>query len=139
MVTRTRTFLLTGLVVALVLAGVVSRYASEAPDGLERVAADQGIAAQEREHPLADSPLADYTARGVDDARLSGGLAGVTGVVLTLVLGGLLFAALRRRPGRVADGSPGPVPGAGPGAGPDTGAGPGTGPVPGTGPSDVTG
>ncbi len=35
---------LAGLGACLIVAGVLSRFASEAPDGLERVAQDQGIA-----------------------------------------------------------------------------------------------
>ncbi len=61
-----------GLVASLVLAGFVSFYASSNPDGLEKVAADQGIDRQTKEHASADSPLADYGVRDVEDARLSG-------------------------------------------------------------------
>ncbi|MEU9857486.1 energy-coupling factor ABC transporter permease [Streptomyces sp. NPDC047974] len=88
-----------GVVTALVLAGVVSFYASASPDGLEKVAADQGIdaKAEEYEHATADSPLADYGVKGVDSARLSGGLAGVIGVGLTLAVGTGAFWAVRRR------------------------------------------
>ncbi|WP_031007305.1 energy-coupling factor ABC transporter permease [Streptomyces sp. NRRL F-5727] len=88
-----------GVVTALVLAGVVSFYASASPDGLEKVAADQGIdaKAEEYEHATADSPLADYGVRGVDSARLSGGLAGVIGVGATLAVGTGAFWAVRRR------------------------------------------
>jgi hypothetical protein len=86
-----------GLVVALLLAGVVSFYASSSPDGLEKVATDHGITAQARDHDLASSPFADYGTEGVDDARLSGGLAGVVGVGVTLLLAGGLAMVLRRR------------------------------------------
>lgn len=94
---RTRILILAGLLLALVLAGGVSYYASTSPDGLQRVAEDQGIADRATEHDLADSPVADYSVRGVDDARLSGGLAGVIGVVATLAVGGVLFTVLSRR------------------------------------------
>lgn len=90
-------FLLAGLLVALVLAGIVSFYASSQPDGLEKVAADKGINAKEEDHALKDSPLGDYGVQGVDDARLSGGLAGVIGVGVTLLAGGGLFWFVRRR------------------------------------------
>ncbi|MFD4373989.1 energy-coupling factor ABC transporter permease [Streptomyces sp. NPDC058486] len=94
-----------GVVTALVLAGVVSFYASASPDGLEKVAADQGIdaKAEEYEHATADSPLADYGVKGVESARLSGGLAGVIGVGLTLAAGTGAFWAVRRR--RAASGT----------------------------------
>jgi cobalt/nickel transport system permease protein/cobalt/nickel transport protein len=93
----TRALLVAGVLVALVLAGVVSHYASSSPDGLERVAADRGFADTAREHGSATSPLADYGTRGVDDARISGGLAGVAGTVLVLVLAGGVALVLRRR------------------------------------------
>ncbi|WP_246248317.1 PDGLE domain-containing protein, partial [Micromonospora maritima] len=68
---RSWPFLLGGLLVALLLAGVVSNYASSHPDGLDSsllkgctVNADDEItggscpAQQARDHELADSPLA---------------------------------------------------------------------------------
>jgi hypothetical protein len=93
-VSRTRALLLAGFLLALVLAGGVSYYASSEPDGLAEVAADQGIDGTAADHPLAGSPVAGYEVRGVHDGRLSGGLAGVAGVVVTLAIGGLLFRVL---------------------------------------------
>ncbi|GAB3275871.1 hypothetical protein GCM10027589_01250 [Actinocorallia lasiicapitis] len=86
-----------GLLVALVLAGIVSYYASSSPDGLEKVAADKGLNANEEDHSLGDSPLADYGVKGVGNERLSGGLAGVAGVAIVLVAGTGLFWVLRRK------------------------------------------
>lgn len=86
-----------GLVTSLVLAGFVSFYASASPDGLEKVAADNGIDKKAEEHAAADSPLADYGVKDVEDARLSGGLAGVIGVGVTVVAGTGVFWAVRRR------------------------------------------
>jgi cobalt/nickel transport system permease protein len=93
-----------GLVTSLVLAGFVSFYASADPDGLEKVAADKGIDKKAEEHAGADSPLADYGVKDVEDARLSGGLAGVIGVGVTVVAGSTVFWAVRRR--RTNDASP---------------------------------
>ncbi|MFD3872167.1 energy-coupling factor ABC transporter permease [Streptomyces sp. NPDC058623] len=93
----TRAVWLTGLATALVLAGVVSFYASADPDGLEKVAADKGIDAKVEDHAAADSPLADYGVKDVEDARLSGGLAGVIGVGVTVVVGTGIFWSVRRR------------------------------------------
>ncbi|MFF8913891.1 energy-coupling factor ABC transporter permease [Streptomyces sp. NPDC015032] len=87
----------TGLVTALVLAGFVSFYASANPDGLEKVAADQGIDKKTEEHAAKDSPLADYGVKDVSDARISGGLAGVIGVGATIVVGSGVFYVVRRR------------------------------------------
>ena len=98
---------LIGLAAALVLAGIVSFYASSEPDGLERVAEDQGIAEQAGDqagdHGVAGSPLADYRTNGVEDSRISGGVAGVVGVGVVLVLGTAVTWALRRRGGTPDD------------------------------------
>ncbi|MEU0676242.1 energy-coupling factor ABC transporter permease [Streptomyces sp. NPDC006172] len=99
-----RTLWASGLVTSLVLAGFVSFYASASPDGLEKVAADKGIDAKVEEHAAAGSPLADYGVKDVADARLSGGLAGVIGVGVTVVAGSAVFWAVRRR--RTGDASP---------------------------------
>jgi hypothetical protein len=95
----TRRFLLGGLLVALLLAGVGSYYASAHPDGLERVAEQTGFLDSATDHAAGDGPMADYTVRGVDSPRVAGGLAGVVGVLVTLLLaGGLAWAVRRRRP-----------------------------------------
>lgn len=109
--TRTSRFLLGGLLVALLLAGGVSSFASGSPDGLEAVSAKgcttdaQGeitggacVGRGAEEHELADSPFADYALSGVDDAYLSTGLAGILGVLLTFALAVGLFRVARRRP-----------------------------------------
>ncbi|MFF0560561.1 energy-coupling factor ABC transporter permease [Streptomyces sp. NPDC004266] len=86
-----------GVVTALLLAGFVSFYASASPDGLEKVAADQGIDKNVEEHAAANSPLADYGVKGVEAPRLSGGLAGAIGVGATLAVGTGAFWVVRRR------------------------------------------
>lgn len=96
---RTRTFLLGGLLVALLVAGVGSYYASSHPDGLEHVAEKTGFLDSADDHATGDGPMADYSVDGVDSPRLAGGLAGVTGVLVTLLLaGGIGYAVRRRRP-----------------------------------------
>ncbi|CAL9396126.1 hypothetical protein SUDANB95_01353 [Actinosynnema sp. ALI-1.44] len=80
--------------VSLVLAGAVSYFASSDPDGLDFVTEEHGIAEHAQDHPLADGPFADYALGG--DDRFTG-LAGVVGVVLTLVVAGGLFWLLRKR------------------------------------------
>jgi cobalt/nickel transport protein len=87
------------LLVALLLAGVVSTVASSEPDGLSRVAEDQGISRTEKDHAAEDSPLSGYAVRGVGDDRVSTGLAGVLGVGVVLLLGtGLAYVVRRREP-----------------------------------------
>lgn len=92
----TRTLVVVGLVVSLLLAGVVSGWASSNPDGLEHVASQVGFGDTAQDSPTADSPVAGYETRGVE-GRLGGALAGVVGVVLTAVLMGGLLLLLRRR------------------------------------------
>jgi cobalt/nickel transport protein len=109
-VTRGRLFVAVGLLTAFLLAGFVSGYASTAPDGLTKVAQEQGFAGRERAHAFADFPLAGYAVRGVADQRLAGGLAGVIGVAVTFLVGGAAFAAIarlgRRRPAGGRRGAP---------------------------------
>jgi hypothetical protein len=93
----TRVLLVTGLLVALLLAGVLSYYASSSPDGLDRVAEDHGFAGAERPHASDDSPLAGYDTAGIGDERLSRGTAGVVGSLVVLVLAGGLALVVRRR------------------------------------------
>ena len=73
------------LLVALVLAGVVSRFASHDPDGLTKVSEDHGFAHTGKpRHGL----LGGYD-----------GATGIVGVVVVLGLaGGLTYAVRRRRP-----------------------------------------
>jgi hypothetical protein len=94
---RTTGFVLAGLLVALLIAGVGSRYASSSPDGLESAASTTGFADTARDSAAAGSPLADYGVAGVSEGWLSGGVAGVVGVLLVLALAGGLTLLLRRR------------------------------------------
>jgi hypothetical protein len=94
---RTRTLVVVGIAVSLLLAGVLSWYASSSPDGLNRVAQDHGFSVTEGAHASSDSPLAGYGTKGVGDSRVSGGVAGVIGVAVTGVVMGGLVLLLRRR------------------------------------------
>ena len=103
-------FIAAGLLVAAVLAGVVSNFASSSPDGLDKTALngctvdDRGeitggtcMAQQEQAHQTGDSPLADYGIRGIDNEFLSTGLSGILGVAVTFAIGGGIFWLVRRR------------------------------------------
>jgi PDGLE domain-containing protein len=93
---RLAVFVGLGLVVALALAFFVSPQASDEPDGLNRVAIDEGFADREEAHDMEGSPLAGYGVEGVDDDRLGTGLSGVIGVTVTFAIVGGGFLALRR-------------------------------------------
>jgi len=92
-----RAFFATFLLVALLVAGFGSYYASAHPDGLSFVAEKTGFSDQEKSSGTSDGPLAGYRTKGIDDARLSGGVAGVAGCLLVLTLAGGLAWAVRRR------------------------------------------
>jgi cobalt/nickel transport protein len=96
----TRTLVATGVLVALVLAGAVSFYASTSPDGLSRVAADHGLSGTQRPATASTGPLAGYETRGVDNPRFSRGTAGVLGslVVLSLTAGATVVVRRGRGP-----------------------------------------
>jgi cobalt/nickel transport protein len=113
-------FLAGGLLVALVLAGVVSNFASSSPDGLDattlkgctvdgkgNVTGGKCMAQQARDHQMNDSPLAHYGIPGIKNRYVSTGLAGAAGVLLTFGIGaGLFWVARRRGPVSRAGASP---------------------------------
>jgi cobalt/nickel transport protein len=82
---------------ATILAGVVSYYASSHPDGLEKVAEDKGFLETAKDSAVANSPLADYGITGLDNERLSVGVAGVIGVFATALVAILLFKLLTKK------------------------------------------
>jgi hypothetical protein len=88
--------ILVGLAVSLVIAGGISYYASSQPDGFEKSAGEIGFLDTAEDSPLAGSPLAEYGVAGVENDRLSGGLAGVIGVASTAAISFGIFYGLRR-------------------------------------------
>ena len=102
-----RPFLIAGLLVAVGLALIVSGFASSSPDGLQKVAGDKGFLETAKDHLFAGGPLADYAVKGVGNERLSTGLAGLIGVLVTFGLGLAVFALLRTMRSR-SGGGPGP-------------------------------
>jgi cobalt/nickel transport system permease protein len=88
--------LLGGLLLAFLLAGFVSGYASGSPDGLEKVAGDEGFLDSSQDSAASGSPLADYALKGIENERLAGGLAGFLGVLLTIAVGTLIFFVVSR-------------------------------------------
>lgn len=89
-------FLAAGLAVAAVLVLLVAPRASSEPDGLERVAQDEGFSAEAEDHALSDAPTADYGVEGIDDEALGTGVAGLIGIAVTFAIAGGLFLLLRR-------------------------------------------
>jgi cobalt/nickel transport system permease protein len=94
-----RPFVIGGVVATLFVAVVVSQFAAGDPDGLERVAADNGFADRATDHRFAGGMFADYATRGIDNETLSLAVAGLAGVALTLLVGwGLVTASRQVRP-----------------------------------------
>jgi PDGLE domain-containing protein len=93
---RLGAFIAAGLAVACALAFFVSPGASSQPDGLDKVAIDKGFDGKARAHSLDDVPTAGYAVKGVDNERVSTGLAGLIGVTVTFALGTGLFLVVRR-------------------------------------------
>lgn len=85
-----------GLGICVVVAGFVSYYASSEPDGLNKVAADHGFDGAAVDSATASLPTAGYSISGIDNERLSGGLAGILGVLVMAILGFGLFWFLGR-------------------------------------------
>ncbi len=95
-----RGLVVAGGLIAVVVGAVVSQFAASSPDGLERVAIDQGIGAGEGSR-LGTSLFADYATRGLDNESLSLAVAGASGVVIVAAVGfGLLCAVRLGHPGR---------------------------------------
>lgn len=90
-----------GVAVIVLLAGVVSFFASSRPDGLEYVAAELGFLDTASEHALTDLAVADYGASG----GIPVGVAGVAGVAVTIGVAWLVSRAVqpRHQPCRRAD------------------------------------
>ena len=81
---------------------VVSQFAASDPDGLERVAVDEGFLDSAREHAFADGVFADYATAESTMQTLSLAVAGIAGVTLTLLVGYGIVAASRRASMRLA-------------------------------------
>ncbi len=95
--TRMRTVVTTGILAALLVAGVGSQFAADSPDGLDRVAQENGIVGSGT-HLLDSGPFADYATAGIGNAAASLTVAGVAGVALTFLVGyGLLARPWRAR------------------------------------------
>ena len=87
---------------AFVLATVISQFAVDNPDGLEKVAIDEGFIDSGRDHALDSIIFSDYATSGVGNETLSLAVAGVSGVLITLLVGLGLISAARQGRNRVA-------------------------------------
>ena len=87
------TWWIAGYFIALAIT-LVAPFASSSPDGLEKVAEDQGFMDTAKEAPYA--VIADYVFPGVENEALATVLAGVIGVtIIFLLLAGGTYMAYR--------------------------------------------
>lgn len=101
MSTSVRLFTALALAVAVGLATAASPFASSSPDGLEKVAQEQGFLQDGRLAAAQEgAPAPGYAFPGVEDERLATGLAGFTGTLLVFAVGYGLARVVVRRPPR---------------------------------------
>ena len=87
------TWWIVGYFVALGVA-LVAPFASSSPDGLERVAEDNGFMDSAKDAPY--SVIADYVVPGIENEAVATALAGIIGVtVVYLLLAGGTYLAYR--------------------------------------------
>jgi cobalt/nickel transport system permease protein len=96
-----------GLAIAVALAWVVAPLASGDPDGLERVAIDQGFADTATDSPVAGSPLAEYGVDGLAGEQAGTGISGTAGIVAAfsagvVLIGGARWVVMRARASKPA-------------------------------------
>lgn len=92
-----RKLLALGLLLAVVLAGAVSPFVSSSPDGLGKVAEQEGFLDKRETGALQRrAPAGGYVFPGVEPPGPAKALAGVSGALLVGVVG-LGYARLRRR------------------------------------------
>lgn len=89
--------ILFGLAVAIVLAVVLSPFASPWPDGLEKIAEVQGFLEKAEGEPLISSPIPDYAWPTINSEGLATSMAGVSGTLIVFGLGYGLASLIRRK------------------------------------------
>lgn len=86
-----------GLLIAVILALFISPFASQRPDGLEKVAEDRGFIEKAEGKPAINSPIPDYVWPGIKSDKLATSVAGIAGTLIVF-LAGYGIAALLRKP-----------------------------------------
>ena len=79
-------FVLLGLLFAVGLALLLAPFASQFPDGLEKVAEEKGFLDKGEGKEVFHSPIRDYLLPGIKNEKFATGLAGVIGTVLVFIL-----------------------------------------------------
>jgi len=74
------------LIISLILAAMLSQFASSYPDGFEKVAERLGFGGTASPEPVISSPLPNYVIPALGTGRLSTSLAGIIGVLICFFL-----------------------------------------------------
>jgi len=86
-----------GIVAALFLAGIISMFASQWPDGLEKVAENKGFLGKGEVQPPIKSPVPAYEFPGLHNKKLATSIAGIAGTLVVFGLSYGLAVLLKRR------------------------------------------
>ena len=78
----------------MVVGVVVSQFAASNPDGLGRVAIDNGFEESATDHALSSSWFSDYATAGISNESVSLAVAGLR-LCITLLVGGGVVSASR--------------------------------------------
>ena len=91
-------FFIIAAVVSLVLAIMISPFASSYPDGLEKVAEDKGFLEKGEEWSLWNySPIPDYVFPGFGESPLATSIAGFFGTIFVFIGGYLIALVLKNK------------------------------------------
>jgi cobalt/nickel transport protein len=93
---RRASIVLAGLGLSLLLASLLSPFASSSPDGLERVAQDQGFLERAESNGEA-APMKDYIFPGIGSERAATAAAGLVGTLGVFLLAWGLASLLRKK------------------------------------------
>lgn len=86
-----------GLVIALILGGLISLFASSFPDGLEKVAENLGFLEKGEGDPVLKSPIPDYAFPGLESEKLATSIAGILGTLVVFAVGYGVASLIRNR------------------------------------------
>jgi cobalt/nickel transport protein len=96
MVNVSKRFIFTASVIVLLIAVIISPFASESPDGLEKVAEDMGFLNMAK-GIWRYSPFSDYSTGGIENKYISTGLTGIIGVIIVFVITLLLAKIIKTK------------------------------------------
>ncbi|NOX97688.1 MAG: hypothetical protein GXO98_06510 [Nitrospirae bacterium] len=89
--------LLFGLLASLLLALILSPFASRLPDGLERVAEDKGFLEKGEVKPIIPSPIPDYSWPGLKNEKLATSFAGMAGTLIVFGISYGIAALIKKK------------------------------------------